>query len=125
MIATTSKNKTMVIGASTNTSRYSNLAVHRLRLFKHEVVAIGLREGVIDEVPIVTTHDMRDDIATVTMYVGPQNQGLYYDYILALKPKRVIFNPGTENPEFYKILDNSKIDHFEACTLVLLNTGQF
>lgn len=117
--------KTMVIGASTNNERYSNMAIKRLRLYQHEVVAIGLKEGVVEGVHINTSLDACDDIDTVTMYVGPQNQSAYYDYIVSLKPKRVIFNPGTENEEFYKILKANDIPHYEYCTLVLLGTGQY
>lgn len=119
------KDKTLVIGASTNESRYSNIAVKRLLLFKHKVRALGLKKAFIDEIPIVKDKIIFDDIDTVTMYVGPQNQKEYYQYIIDLHPRRVIFNPGTENQEFYDLLDNANIEHFEACTLVLLSTGQF
>ena len=117
--------KTLVIGASVNESRYSNMAMKRLKFFHHEVVAIGLKEGMVDQIPIGTNLTPFTDIDTVAMYVGPQKQAAYYDYIVSLQPKRVIFNPGTENDEFYEILKAHNIPYFEYCTLVLLNTGQF
>lgn len=123
--ATSIKDKTLVIGASTNPSRYSNMAINRLQLFKKGVRALGLRTGEVGETQIINEKIPFHDIDTVTMYVGPQNQPDYYDYIIDLKPRRVIFNPGTENPELYAKLDEVGIEHFEACTLVMLNTGQY
>ncbi|MCB0646771.1 MAG: CoA-binding protein [Saprospiraceae bacterium] len=122
---TLAKNKTLVIGASTNPSRYSNMAINRLLLFKKGVRALGLRKGEVNGIEIETEKVEFDDIDTVTLYIGPQNQPEYYDYVVSLHPKRVIFNPGTENTTFYQILDQAGIEHFEACTLVLLNTGQY
>ena len=119
------KDKTLVIGASTNESRYSNLAIKRLKLFHHEIRAFGLREGMVDGIPIIKEATIFEDVDTVTLYVGPDNQSAYYQYVIDLKPRRVIFNPGTENPDFYKLLDEAGIEHFEACTLVMLNTGQY
>ena len=117
--------KTMVIGASTNEERYANIAIKRLVFFKHEVKALGLKEGVVAGITIQTTFEDYDDIDTVTLYVGPKNQAAYYDYIVGLSPKRVIFNPGTENEAFYEILKTHGIPYFEYCTLVLLSTGQY
>jgi predicted CoA-binding protein len=117
--------KTLVIGASENPQRYSFLAVNRLLKFRHEVKAIGLRQGHIDSVEIETGHPVYTDIDTVTLYINPKRQPEYYDYILSLNPKRVIFNPGTENPEFERMLSEKKIEATEACTLVLLSTGQY
>lgn len=122
---TLEKNKTLVIGASTNPSRYSNMAINRLLLFKKGVRALGLRKGVVNGIEIETEKVEFDDVDTVTLYIGPQNQSEYYDYVVSLHPRRVIFNPGTENIAFYQILDKAGIAHFEACTLVLLNTGQY
>jgi predicted CoA-binding protein len=117
--------KTLVVGASENPERYSNKAIRALVSHQHEVVGIGLREG---EVAGVTFNSEKKDfgnINTVTMYVGPQNQQEYYTYILNLKPQRVIFNPGTENPEFISQLKAAGIYPEIACTLVLLATGQY
>ena len=117
--------KTLVLGASLKASRYSNLAIHRLRNNNHNVVAFGLKSGEINDVKIDTELLPYEDIDTVTLYLNPQRQEAYYDYIIGLNPKRVIFNPGTENPEFYKLLKVNNIDFEIACTLVLLGTGQY
>jgi len=117
--------KTVVIGASENPERYSNKAIHRLVSHQHPVVAIGLRKGNVDGVEIITDRPQMDDIDTVTLYVNPKNQEAYYDYILSLKPKRIIFNPGTENIVLEHMAEENGIKTMEACTLVLLGTGQY
>ncbi len=117
--------KTLVIGASTNPERYSFLALNKLLNHGHEVVAIGLKNETLSGVEIQKGFPDFKDIDTVTLYLNPQRQNEYYDYIVNLKPRRVIFNPGTENPELYKILNQNKIDYEAACTLVLLGTNQF
>lgn len=117
--------KTLVLGASANPARYSNLAINRLLGHGHPVVAIGRKTGKVQDVNIITEHPEMDDIDTVTLYLNPTNQIPYYDYILSLKPKRVIFNPGTENDELERKLVQKGIHTQEACTLVLLSTGQY
>ncbi len=117
--------KTLVIGASPNESRYSYMAVTRLVELGYDAVAVGIREGIIAGIEIIKGMPKTEDIHTVTLYVGEQNQPQYYDYILSLNPKRVIFNPGTENHEFYKILKENNVEVLVACTLVLLGTGQY
>ncbi len=117
--------KTLVIGASENPDRYSNKAIKALVNHGHPVVAIGLREGVISGISFNSEKQNFNDIDTVTLYVGPLNQPEYYSYIIGLKPKRVIFNPGTENPEFIAQLKASGIYPEIACTLVLLATDQY
>jgi predicted CoA-binding protein len=117
--------KTLVIGAFTNPTRYSFLAIHSLRKHGHEVIAVGLRPGKVADIEIVTTPEPFSGIDTVTLYIGPQNQPVYYDYIETLRPSRVIFNPGTENQAFEKSLADAGIAVEEVCTLVLLSTGQF
>ncbi|RYE19408.1 MAG: CoA-binding protein [Sphingobacteriales bacterium] len=119
------KKKTLVLGASENPNRYSNMAILRLLTFGHPVVAIGNRKGKVEDVEITTEHPEMDDIDTVTLYLNPTNQKPYYDYILSLKPKRVIFNPGTENDELEKKLIQKGVITQEACTLVMLGTGQY
>lgn len=119
------KNKTLVLGASENPSRYSYLATTRLRNAGHEVVALGRRKGRVQDVDILSEPPLTDEVDTVTMYLNPDNQEEYYDYILSLKPRRIIFNPGTENEEFEELAINSGIAVQEACTLVLLSTGQY
>lgn len=117
--------KTVVIGASENTDRYSNRAVRSLVQHNEPVVAVGLREGKIGDIEILTGCPKLEDVETVTLYVGPQNQSSWYDYILSLKPKRVIFNPGTENPELEKLCADAGIETVEACTLVMLSVGTY
>ena len=117
--------KTLVMGASTNPSRYSNMAIKKLRKAQVEVKAFGLKKGEVEGVSIDTELLNYDNIDTITLYLGAKNQSEYYNYILGLQPRRVIFNPGTENPEFYKLLENSNIETEVACTLVLLGTNQY
>lgn len=119
------KKKTLVLGASLKPERYSNIAINRLRNYNHDVKAFGLREGEVSGVTIDTELSQYEEIDTVTLYLNPKRQKAYYNYIIGLNPKRVIFNPGTENPEFYKLLDETNIEYEAACTLVLLGTGQY
>ena len=117
--------KTLVLGASLKPNRYSNMAIRKLVNYKHDVVAFGLRAGEEAGVNVDTKLKDYKNINTVTLYLNPKRQVDFYDYILSLKPKRVIFNPGTENPAFYKILKENNIYFEEACTLVLLSTNQY
>lgn len=119
------KKKTLVIGASLNPSRYSHLAINRLVRSEQPTVAIGLKKGSVNGVTIETEKLPFEDIDTVTLYLNAKRQAEYYDYILSLKPKRVIFNPGTENPEFYQILRENNIEFENSCTLVLLSSQQY
>lgn len=116
---------TVVIGASENTERYANKAVRSLQQHGKEVAGVGLKEGEIIGMKIQTGHPVFSDVDTVTLYVGPQHQPSWYDYILSLKPKRVIFNPGTENPEFEQLCRDNGIEVAEACTLVMLSIGNY
>lgn len=117
--------KVLVIGASLKTERYSNMAVKLLLGHQHEVFAIGNQDGEIDGVKIERNKIMFNDIDTITLYLNAARQKDYYEYMVALKPKRVIFNPGTENDELVALLAKNNISTEEACTLVLLRTGQF
>ncbi|MBT8260316.1 MAG: CoA-binding protein [Flavobacteriaceae bacterium] len=117
--------KTLVLGASLKPNRYSNIAIHKLKNSGIETVAFGLKPGNVSEVNIDTELIDYDNIHTVMLYVNPMRQKVYYDYIISLKPQRVIFNPGTENPDFIKILEENKIDFEIACSLVLLSTNQY
>ena len=117
--------KTLVIGASTNKERYSYKAINNLIAKSHQVVAIGATKGMVLDVPIETEKLDFHAIDTVTLYLNPKVQEEYYDYILSLKPRRVIFNPGTENEEFEQILKANNIAFEESCTLVLLATNQY
>lgn len=117
--------KTLVIGASEKQERYSNKAIRALRKHQHEVVAIGARTGMVLDVPFDQEKKHFEGVDTVTLYVGPAHQGEYYNYILQLKPRRIIFNPGTENDAFMDLAQQHQIQCMEACTLVLLSTGQY
>jgi len=117
--------KTLVIGASSNPERYAYMAVNSLLKHQHEVVAIGQRKDVVAGVAIETEKVPFEAVHAVTLYLNPQRQKEYYEYIISLHPERVIFNPGTENPEFYNLLKANNIETEVACTLVLLATNQF
>ncbi len=117
--------KTLVIGASLKPERYSNMAINRLVHHNYEVVAFGLRDGFVAGIEIDTNVMPYEDINTVTLYLNPERQKAFYDYIIALKPKRIIFNPGTENREFQNLLTQNNIFFEESCTLVLLGTNQY
>ena len=117
--------KTLVLGASTNPSRYSYLAIHRLIDHGHEVVPIGIKKGEVAGISILEKFDEVDAVDTVTLYVGPQNQAQYHDQILDLKPKRVIFNPGTHNHKLIEALEENGIEAVDACTLVMLSAGTY
>lgn len=117
--------KTLVLGATSNPDRYAFLASNKLAKYGHEIVNVGIKEGSAAGVPIEKPEEIHHDIDTITMYVGPKNQPPLYDYILKTNPKRVIFNPGAENDELEGMLNEKGILTEEACTLVLLSTGQY
>jgi hypothetical protein len=117
--------KTVVLGASENPSRYSYLAVRKLTAHQHPVVAVGRRAGQVGDIEIKTAQNPEEGVDTITLYLNPGNQVPYYDYILNLKPKRIIFNPGTENPELVRMARAKGIEPVEGCTLVMLSTGQY
>lgn len=116
---------TLVLGASSNPARYSYLAINRLRRSNHPVVAIGRRKGTVADTTLETEQRKIADLDTITLYLNPTNQRQYYQYILDLKPKRIIFNPGTENEELADMAKKEGIEPIEACTLVMLSTGQY
>lgn len=117
--------KTLVLGASTNPARYSNMAIKKLRRYGHDVVAIGLRPGQVEDVDINVKQPEVENLDTITLYLNPANQKPYYDYILQQNPHRIIFNPGTENHELEKLAKEKGIHTQEACTLVMLSVGQY
>ena len=119
------KKKTVVLGASDNPSRYSYLAIQRLRAHDHPVVAVGKKVGHVADVDISKEHEIQPGVDTITLYLNPGNQVQYYDYILNSKPKRIIFNPGTENDELIRKARENNIQPVIACTLVMLSTGQY
>jgi len=119
--------KTVIVGATTNQGRYAYMAASMLKDHGHPIVPLGIKKG---EVFGETILDMRqkpviEDVDTITLYIGPQHQPEWYDYLISLKPKRIIFNPGAENPVFERKAEEAGIEAEEACTLVLLRTNQF
>ena len=117
--------KTVVVGVSTNPERYSYKAVESLLKHQFEVVPIGIKQGEIFGLKILNDFPLINDVHTVTLYVGKANQSTIIDYVLKLKPRRVIFNPGTENIEFENLLKQAGIEVEIACTLVLLSIGKY
>lgn len=116
---------TVIIGASDNPERYSYKATVALKKHGHTVYPIGIRPGNIENTEVITTRPDLKNIDTVTLYVGAANQPQWYDFILSLNPSRILFNPGTENPEFEKIATEKGILCLEACTLVLLSLKNY
>lgn len=119
--------KTVIIGATSNPERYAYLAAGELVKKGHEIVPLGIRKGEVfgKEVLDIRTKPRIENVDTVTLYLGPARQPEWYDYILSLKPKRILFNPGTENQEFQKMALEAGVEAEEVCTLVMLRTGQF
>lgn len=119
------KKKTLVLGASTNPRRYSYKAIQKLTIYGHPVLAIGNKEGEVSGVKFTTEKVKFEDVDTITLYLNEKHQKSFYNYILDLKPKRVLFNPGTENEELQNLLKKNNIAFEDACTLVLLSIGQY
>lgn len=118
--------KTLILGASNNPSRYANLAANRLVAKGYPIINVGIKSGeVVAGVAIEHADVIHPDIDTITLYLNSQKQTQYYDYIIKSKPRRIIFNPGTENPELEALAEENGIETIEACTLVMLSTGQF
>ena len=117
--------KTLVLGATPDSSRYAYLAANRLVAKGHPIVNVGIKTGEVASVPIEKPETIHNDIDTITLYVGPQHQEPLYNYILNTHPRRIIFNPGTENSELKRMADDKGIETEYACTLVLLSIGQY
>jgi uncharacterized protein len=117
--------KTLILGATTNPGRYAYLAANRLANSGHSIVNVGIKTGEVAGVPIEKPETIHHDIDTITLYVGPQHQEELYDYILQTNPKRIIFNPGTENSTLKRMAAEKGIETEYACTLVLLSVGQY
>lgn len=117
--------KTLVVGATPNPERFAYKAVHALQKHGHTVVPFGIKQGSVGGKEIVRVPGPLSNIHTVTMYIGPQHQAHYYDYLLSLAPQRIIFNPGTENHEFIQMAKNKGIETVVNCTLMMLNMGSF
>lgn len=119
--------KTVIIGATPNPSRYAFLAAKMLTSYNHEIVPVGIKDGAVLGIDILDIFEKPkvEDVHTVTLYIGPQRQPEHYEYILGLKPRRIIFNPGTENTEFEKMAEARGVETLQACTLVMLRSGQY
>ncbi|TAF67779.1 MAG: CoA-binding protein [Cytophagales bacterium] len=120
-----SKPITLILGATPNPERYAYQAALRLQKYQYPYVLVGIKKGEILAKNILNHKEIQPNIDTITLYIGAQNQPEWYDYILQTKPRRVIFNPGTENPELMEILAKNEIEVIPACTLVMLSTGQY
>ena len=119
--------KTVIIGATTNTTRYAYMAAERLSQNGYAIVPVGIKTGIVfghEILPIRQSPDI-PEVHTVTMYIGPKHQPEYYNYLLSLKPSRIIFNPGTENIELMKLAEDNQIEVVEGCTLVMLSIGNY
>ncbi len=117
--------KTLVLGASPNPERYAYKAVVSLLQHEYEVVPVGIKPGVINGLEILTNRPPVTGVHSVSLYIGPANQPGWYGYIFSLNPNRIIFNPGTENPELEKMAAEKGITTIRACTLVLLTIGNY
>lgn len=119
--------KTVIIGATNNPSRYAFLAADMLTAYGHEIVPVGIKQGEVMGVPILPIQQQPAiaDVDTITLYIGPQHQPEWYHYLLSLRPKRIIFNPGTENEELARMAEGQGVETLEACTLVMLRSGQY
>lgn len=119
--------KTLLVGATSNPERYAFMAARMLNDYGHEIVPIGIKKEIVLGKEILNLREKPplQDIDTITLYVGPQNQPEWYDYLLSLKPKRIIFNPGTENDVFEKMAEGQNVEVVEGCTLVMLRSNQY
>jgi predicted CoA-binding protein len=121
------KKKTVIVGSSPNKGRYAYLAAQMLTEYDYPFVPLGIREGEIfgEKILDIRTKPAIEDVDTITLYLSPRHQNEWYQYLLGLKPKRIIFNPGAENQEFSQLAEDKGIEALLACTLVLLRSGQF
>lgn len=119
--------KTVIVGATTNRGRYAHIAAEMLVEYGNEIVPIGIKKGEVlgKEILDIRSKPMIEDVDTITLYIGPVHQPEWYDYLISLRPKRIIFNPGTENRAFEKLIREKEIEALEACTLVLLRSNQY
>jgi uncharacterized protein len=124
MVSTIEK-PTLVLGASPKADRYSFLATEKLQRYGHPVFPLGIKSGKINDIDIITDRNLIPEVHTITLYLNPTNQLPWYDYIIAKQPKRVIFNPGTWNPELVSLLENSGVEIVDGCTLVMLSSNQY
>lgn len=117
--------RTLVIGATPNTSRVAYTAVHMLKEYNHDIVLYGIKKGEVAGHPILNDFPAKEEIDTVTLYISAKWQAPYYQKLVELNPKRIIFNPGTENSELQQLAEEHGIECVNACTLVMLRTGHY
>lgn len=122
--------KTLILGATPNPSRYAYIAASMLSQYGHPFVPVGIKKGEVFGQKILSKAEADAmlkprDIHTITLYVNPLRQQEWYDFLLNLQPQRIIFNPGTENPALAERAQAQGIETVEACTLVMLRTGQY
>lgn len=119
--------KTVLVGAGPNPSRYAYLAANMLEEYDHDTVLLGIKKGDINGNKILDIREKPkiEGVDTITLYIGPQRQPEWYNYLLSLRPKRIIFNPGTENEEFQSLAEQQGVEVLEACTLVMLRSRQY
>jgi uncharacterized protein len=117
--------KTVVLGASPDSSRFAYKAANMLVNYGHEMVPVGIKKGEVAGKQILNGQPDIEDVDTVALYIGAKNQSSLYDYILKLKPRRIIFNPGTENDELISLAKNNNIEPVMGCTLVMLSVGTY
>ena len=122
---TTTSKPTLVLGATDNPARYAYLAATRLQAAGHPVYLLGSHEGKVGDAPIMVGKPALNNVDTVTLYLRPERQEEYYDYIIGLHPHRIVFNPGTENPALIKLAEQHGIETEIACTLVMLSIGNY
>lgn len=117
--------RTVILGASNNPARYAYLAAHRLKERDHDIIPVGIRKGQVagELILDIRKKPVIQKVDTITLYMNPLRQQPYYDYILNLEPRRIIFNPGTENPELENMAREAGIETENSCTLVMLSTG--
>lgn len=121
----TANKKTVILGATDNPARYAYVAAQRLHLAGIPTEYVSRKKGTLFGKAFLPFGEKVHDVDTITLYLNPQNQVPYYQYIVSLKPRRVIFNPGTENPELESILSENGIESLEACTLVMLSVNAY
>ncbi len=119
------KKKTVVLGATDNPDRFAYRAAHSLVKYGHSIEPVGIKQGIVAGKEIINDKRQINDVDTVTLYVGTRNLPEWYDYILGLQPRRIIFNPGTENEELMRRAQEKGIQTVEGCTLVMLSAGMY
>lgn len=117
--------KTLILGATPNPDRYAYIAARQLTGAGHRIVPVGIKQGEVFGEEILHGLPQLEDIDTVTLYIGPRHQPIYYDWLIDLAPRRIIFNPGTENPELMQRARSAGIEVIAGCTLVMIGSGQY